>query len=518
MRNRALAVSLVLCFALLPSSSAQAGASPETKQVLVKIHDDAKSEFFATLDKFIATHPRRFELTGDDALRLHDARNQIPGLFERLMLIGYQKDEPQFSEWIRKGDKESLKEFRDEFIDLSKEYAARFVGSLFRRENGFDFAMSLPHNRGKGRLDLVLQSLGYKAKNDPPPVAPEKRFTNRIEPEFYKQWTVAAIDAVKAQQVSKGQGVVVAVIDSGLDPYNSLFQGKTAPGFSFVQPRTKAPWEDEPVTTVDWGVHGTAVASAVLLIAPEAHIMPVRALDGDTMNDPPYLYWAYETMAASIYWAVNHGANIVQVSAALPSSEPVVWQAVRYAYAKNVVVSTSAGNISRYQWGLRPQDGMYRSFDHEVLLVGGVAHKGATMRAWEHTLPGPQMTVAVPAADVFAIVPTYMPGMKDDYVAGTSIASPLVSGVVALMRSAAPPPDSLLAKPGAYVRMVSDALKDTARLDVLGLTEPNDIVGHGLVDAYAAVQMAQKKIAALHATRAAKQRRKTSRATQAEYR
>jgi subtilisin family serine protease len=231
--------------------------------------------------------------------------------------------------------------------------------------------------------------------------------------------------------------------------------------------------------------------------------MPMRALDGDTMNDPPYLYWPYETIAASIYWAVNHGAHIVQISAALPSSEPVMWQAVRYAYAKNVVVSTSAGNL-RYQWGMRPQDGMYRSFDHEVLLVGGVAHKGTTLRPWQYTMPGPQMSVGVPAADVFAIVPTYMSGAKDDYVSGTSIASPLVSGVVALIRSAAPPSPKLLEKPGAYVRLVSDALKDTARLDVLGLSDPNDIVGHGLVDAYAALESVQRKTVVLNVNRNSK--------------
>ena len=504
MRIRIFAASLLLSLVPLSSSWAQAGATPQTKQELVKIYGEAKSEFFVTLDKFILIHPRRFELTADDALRLHDARNQIPNLFERLMIVAYQKDEPLFSEWIRKGDEESLKEFRKEFIDLSKEYAARFVGSLFRQEKGYDFAMALPHNRGKGRLDLVLQSIGYNAKNDPPPAQAEQRFANKIEPEFYSQWTLAALNAPKAQQVSKGEGVIVAVIDSGLDPYNALFKDKTVPGFSFVQQRSKAPWVDEPVTTVDWGVHGTAIASAVVLIAPEVHIMPMRALDGDTMNDPPYLYWPYETMASSIYWAVNHGAHIVQVSAALPSSEPVIWQAVRYAYAKNVVISTSAGNIPRAQWGLRPQDGMYRSFDHEVLLVGGVAHKGATLRPWEHTMPGPQMSVGVPSADVFAIVPTYIPGIKDDFVAGTSIASPLVSGVAALMRSAAPPPQRLLEQPGAYVRLVTDALKNTARLDVLGLTDPNEIVGHGLVDAYAAVQAVQKKVAALNATLATK--------------
>jgi subtilisin family serine protease len=504
MRKYVYPVSLLLCLlAMQPGFvGAQTGATDQTRPALAKIFEDGKAEFFTTLDKFVSMHPRRFELSGDDVLRLHHARDQVPNLFERLMIVAYQKDEPQFTEWIRKGDEQSMNEFRKEFLDLSREYAARFVGSLFRSQPNMEFSMAMPHNKGKSRLDLVLQTLGYNAKNDPPPVPPDKRFANAIEPAFYSQWTLAALNAPKAQQIAKGKGVIVAVIDSGLDPYNALFKDKTVPGFSFVQQRSKAPWEDEPVTTVDWGVHGTAVASAVVLIAPEVRIMPMRALDGDTMNDPPYLYWPYETMAASIYWAVNHGAHIVQVAAALPSSEPVIWQAVRYAYAKNVVVSTSAGNVSRFQWGIRPQDGMYRSFDHEVLLVGGVAHKGTTFHAWEHTMPGPQMTVAVPAADVFAIVPTYMPEVKNDFVAGTSIASPLASGVVALMRSAAPPSPRLLEQPGAYVRLVTDALTGTARLDVLGLSEPNDIVGHGLVDAYAAVQSAQKKVAATNGTHA----------------
>ncbi|MFB3812661.1 MAG: S8 family serine peptidase [Terriglobales bacterium] len=498
-------MALLLCvFTIQPClAQGQNVTTEQSAQTPSKIFEDGKAEFFTAIDKFVSRHPRRSELSGDDMLRLHDARNQVPNLYERLMLIAYQKDAPQFDEWIRKGDAQSMTEFRKEFLDLAREYAARFVGSLFRVHPNPEFSLAMPHNKGKGRLDLVLQSLGYNAKNDAPPVPEDRRFTNKIEAEFYSQWAVAAINATKAQQISKGKDVIVAVIDSGLDPYNSLFKDRTVPGFSFVQNRTKAPWENEPVTTVDWGVHGTAVASAVVLIAPEARIMPLRALDGDTMNDPPYLYWAYETIAASIYWAVNHGAHVVQVSAALPSSEPVMWQAVRYAYAKNVVVSTSAGNVPRYQWGLRIQDGMYRSFDHEVLLVGGVAHRGTTFFPWNHTMPGPQMSVAVPSADVFAIVPTYIPEVKNDYVSGTSIASPLVSGVVALMRSAVPPTPSLLDKPGAYVRLISDSLKDTARLDVLGLAAPNDIVGQGLVDADAAVRAMQKKVAALNKTHTA---------------
>ena len=491
---RLVAFAALATVCALPSF-AQAGA-PQGQDSVAKIYEDARTEFFNTVDKFLSVHPRKGELTGDDAIRLHDARTGIPNLFERVMNIAYQQDEPEFSEWLRKGDAESLKLFRAEFLDLADVYAARFVGSLFRQSNLPEFQMALPHNRGKGRLDLVLQTLGYNAKNDSPELSAEKRFGNKIEPEFYNQWTVTALNATKAQETSKGAGVIVAVIDSGIDPYNTLFKGRILPGFTFVQ-RTKAPWEDDPVAanTIDWGWHGTVVSSELMLVAPDCQIMPIRMLDGDTMNDPVYPYWLTEIMAASIYHAVHHGAHIVQISAAVPSSEPVLWQAVRYAYNHNVVVSTSAGNISRSQWGLDPAQKMYRSFDNEVLLVGGVAHKHGKYLPWWGTLPGPQITIGVPAADVYMIAPVYLKDTKDDYGSGTSLASPLVSGVVALMRSAVPPSPELLNRPGAYVKLVTTALTETARLDVLGLADRNDIVGYGLVDAYAAVQKMKQLMA-----------------------
>jgi len=295
----------------------------------------------------------------------------------------------------------------------------------------------------------------------------------------------------------------VAIIDSGLDPYNSLFKDKTVPGFTFLQ-RTTAPWERDPdsANTVDWGWHGTVVASEVMLIAPDCRIMPIRALDGSTMNDPVHGYWAYELFSAAVYYAVNHGAHIVNISAPMPSSEPVLWQAIRYAYSKNVVVSTGAGNVSRSQWGISNVDKMYRSFDTELLLVGGVEHRLGKYIPWQYSLPGPQVTVAVPADKVFMIAPVYADDMKDDYGSGTSLAAPLVSGVVALMRSAAPPSQKLIDQPAAYAKLVRSAITQTARLDLLGLSDPNDIVGQGLVDAYAAVQSVRKKLAAVNATRA----------------
>ena len=104
---------------------------------------------------------------------------------------------------------------------------------------------------------------------------------------------------------------------------------------------------------------------------------------------------------------------------------------------------------------------------------------------------GEFVDVAAPSKDVFVLVPVYMKEMKNTYVAGTSLSAPIAAGVVALMRSAAPPGQELLKKPGAYVKLVTQCLKDTARLEMLGLAEPNEYAGHGLIDAVAAVERIQ---------------------------
>jgi hypothetical protein len=490
MRKR-LALALVgpalLCFSALCGGQ----IAPETERRLDLIFEKGKDAFYTTISALLKNHFLKPELGEADLDRLLKAREEIPCLFERLMIFAFQKDAPIFQALAEQGDDASLQEFQEKFLALSQDYAARFVGSLFRKTRLYEFEMALPHNKGKSRLELVLQSIGFNAKNDLPDYPRDKWYSNPIKPDLAAQWAVDAVRARGCWSRTKGSGVVVAVIDSGIDPYNSLFRDRLLPGFNFLK-RSKAPWKDEEAPVIDYGLHGTGVASVLLAIAPDCRIMPIRATDADTMNDPAFDYWLHEFEAAGIYYAVNHGAHIISISAALQASQPVVAEAVRYAYKKNVVICTSAGNIPRSQFGLNPDDAFYRAFDSEVLLVGGIEKQGAEYRPWPHSLPNPLIDVAAPSAEVFVLVPSYLPEFKDDYVAGTSLSAPIAAGVVALLRSAVPPSVEILAKPAAYCRLVARCLRETARLDVLEVAEPNDAVGQGLIDAEAAVRLMER--------------------------
>jgi len=488
---RVLAAGLLLA---ATAAAAPAQIRPETMKALDGVFEEAKTAFFSAVGRLLESPPMKDRLEEADRAKLADARREIPGLFERLMIYAFQKDEPRYRDWAARGDEASIGLFRRDFTALAEEYAARFVGSLFRTSRLADFSAALPFNRGKSRLGLVLRSIGFEAKSGRPEIPREGWFRNVMKPEYSSQWALDALRVRPCWPASRGGGVVVAVIDSGLDPFNSLFKDRTVAGFNFLA-RTTAPWTDENPPMIDWGMHGTGCSSCVLAVAPDCRIMPVRVHDGETMNDPVHDYWIYEFIAAGIYYAVHHGAQVISLSAPLPATELPLREAVRCAYEANVPLCTSAGNISRIQFGLRLEDLIFKAMGREVILAGGVSRRDGSLIPWPVTVPHDEIDVAAPSEDVFVVVPVYMEGMQDMAVAGTSLSAPLAAGVAALLRGAAPPSPALLRTPGAYSRLVEACLKETARLDVLGLDGPDDVVGRGLIDAEAAVKKMRASIA-----------------------
>lgn len=158
------------------------------------------------------------------------------------------------------------------------------------------------------------------------------------------------IDAAAANSRATGQGVVVAVVDSGVDQGNPHLRGAVLPGKSFVA------GDQDPRGWTDGYGHGTAVAgiiagrpvpkSALVGLAPAAKILPVRVFVATqpgpqvTAADLPRL----DRIAAGIRWAAQQGADIINVSISAPTTDAALTAAVKFAQQRGALVVASGGN------------------------------------------------------------------------------------------------------------------------------------------------------------------------------
>ncbi|HVJ99021.1 MAG TPA: S8 family serine peptidase, partial [Acidimicrobiia bacterium] len=140
----------------------------------------------------------------------------------------------------------------------------------------------------------------------------------------------------RAWDKSKGSGVTVAVIDSGVDFSHPDLAGRLVPGRNMINPGA-SPRDDLG--------HGTAVAGVLVAnmnnrlgiagIAPAAKIMPIKALDGAGNGTDP-------DIAAGIDWARTNGAKVINLSVSGPVSSGVLADAVANAVAAGIVVVGAA--------------------------------------------------------------------------------------------------------------------------------------------------------------------------------
>ncbi|GAA2352921.1 S8 family serine peptidase [Dactylosporangium salmoneum] len=237
-----------------------------------------------------------------------------------------------------------------------------------------------------------------------------------------QQWHLAVLGIEQAQRVSQGDGVVVAVLDSGVDVKHAELAGAVLAGVAYGEGNNTGGRVD------DIG-HGTAMAGliagrglpnggGVLGIAPKAMILPVQVVrSGLGLGIPEY-------DAAGIDWAVEHGAKVINMSLDIGET-PTVRAAVERALQAGVVVVAAAGNTPEQKTVGFPAN------------VPGVIAVAGTDRDGNHaqvSVTGPEVLVAAPAVDV---VSTH-PGAKYAVGSGTSEATAIVSGVVALVRAKYP--------------------------------------------------------------------------------
>ncbi|RDI29610.1 type VII secretion-associated serine protease mycosin [Lentzea flaviverrucosa] len=238
-----------------------------------------------------------------------------------------------------------------------------------------------------------------------------------------QEWHLDALDVYSAQSQARGDGVIVAVIDSGVDAQHPDLVGQVLPGAGFG--RSKG---TDGTTDVDG--HGTGMAGIIaatgrdggaLGIAPGAKILPIASADEKEQ-------FGLDVVAESIRWAADHGAKVVNMSLGFSSSmTPTLVKAVNYAIEKDVVLVAATGNDGKEVSAPANING--------VIAVAGTTREG---KPWAASNVGTDTVLAAPAAGIVTIAPqsVYASGYAE--MDGTSAASAIVSGVAALVRAKHP--------------------------------------------------------------------------------
>jgi subtilisin family serine protease len=281
-----------------------------------------------------------------------------------------------------------------------------------------------------------------------------------------QQWGLDVIHADAAHATSTGSGAVVAVVDTGVLASHEDLEGRLVPGHDFVQN------DDTPQDENGHGTHVTGIVAAdagngkgIEGVAPGASVMPIRVLDKNGEGTT-------ENVAKGIDYAVAHHADVINLSlggdavSSLIGGDDVFTKAVQNALDKGVVVIAAAGNDTA-PFCEQP------AVSGPLLCVGAIDRR--EMRSFysssgDLVAPGGSATLGGSDEDILS---TFNDG-KYEALAGTSQATPHVSGVAALLVSL-----------GLHGKAVTDRILATAR--DAGVPGPDDVYGAGILDARAAV-------------------------------
>jgi serine protease len=290
---------------------------------------------------------------------------------------------------------------------------------------------------------------------------------------YNRQWNFRDINVEQAWDETKGAGVTVAVIDTGVSVVPDLKLTKFVPGYDFVNNKDDAS---------DDNGHGTHVAGTIAQstnngygvagIAYEASIMPLKVLSGGgggTVAD----------IAEAIKFAADNGANVINMSLGGGGASSMIEEAVKYAHNKGVVIVAAAGNEGR-------NSASYPARYPDVISVAAT-NPGGDKASYSNFGAGVDISAPGGSAEGKGdsgkiIQNTINPATGESVFVGfpgTSMAAPHVSGVAALVRSTGvETPDE-----------IRDVLLQSARK-----VEEDHLnhFGSGHLDANAAVKLALK--------------------------
>ena len=255
--------------------------------------------------------------------------------------------------------------------------------------------------------------------------------------QYHSQYAMSTLGLGQAHQLSTGRGIVVAVVDTGIDATHPELQGRilTSRGFNFINNTT----DTRDIGGGQIVGHGTFVAGLITLTAPDARILPVVVLDneidgiGDTLQ-----------IAGGMFYAIDQGAEVINMSLGSTYDMKAVEDALEEAMNLGIVVTGAAGNFDRSTFPVYPASFVERDPPlPDIKLAFGVAAVDANdvKAAFSNyneflTISAPGTSVGFPLDpdpnwSVYGPIPDELFGIWE----GTSFSTAWVSGAAALVRA-----------------------------------------------------------------------------------
>ncbi len=424
-----------------------------------KAYEAGKNAFYMVLEE----RADLVRLEEEDGKRIKNAQRRIPGLYELLLNFYFFKEN---------GNPETCAVAPD-LEELTASMAGEFLDSI----------PPARIHRDESPLESILFSIGFHARKGTPQF---RKFMRPLARQAKSQWMLKELGIREAHAITKGKGVRIAIIDSGIDPTIKELKSQIGDWKNFLD--GSSPFGDGGTFPYDWGGHGTSVATVVSQIGPDVELMVVKVFDQETMSRAPFSRWNVYQIAAGINWAAKNGADVISLSVALEQNFREIRAASKRCWDSNVVLISAAGNVDGDH---AERNAYYPAAYPWTIAVGGIEKKRGQLKVWEHSAHGNYIDVVAPAKEILVESPSYLDRRSwPARVSGNSLAVPVVAATAALVLSTMDSDRKRAEKitPGALVEAVRRILREGSSNQKLGYHKPNPLSGFGLINAYRSVE------------------------------